>query len=462
MMQRVKINLAGIAVLSLIAFSCGCTLQTQKNIPPQQEIRTALLPPPQTLEMKVDHLDRILRSGTLDDQQIQAVSKLKSIYEEIQQRAVDHQGQLECPDTATLLFKALDDLEDMILTNTQTREDLQKEVVHQYAEMRKEIFDKYLYGDYQGVIDRAIGLEAAFGSDALTSEIRLVFALSLAKKGMLEEALNAAERTLPEIEARPDLVHLRANMVEWQLALGNRAQARQVYEKLVDNLDERKAVFARTQKNLSAKREETVTEHRPLDIEGDASMPGGEGPKTIEHLIEEVERLIGNYEFQKAKLLIIKRKIRVQDESETILLEKTFQRVEQAEAEFQRQVHNAPPVEQDALSVARALVEDEKLEEAIEYIKTIEKTENIPADMMTLKTLATERLINREREKAARLFLMSKNSTDTEKKKEYLVSSHKLLTKLIEQYPLSPSSQKVISNIKTVEKELMRLGIDPG
>ena len=102
------------------------------------------------------------------------------------------------------------------------------------------------------------------------------------------------------------------------------------------------------------------------------------------------------------------------------------------------------------------------MEEALEYIKVIEKTENISADMLSLKTLATERLINREREKAARLFLMSKNSTNAEKKKEYLVSSYKLLTKLIEQYPLSPSSQKVISNINTVEKELMKLGIDPG
>lgn len=460
MMQRVKINLAGIAVLSLIALCYGCALQTQKNIPAQQEIRTA--PLPYNLELKVAHLDRILRSGVLDDQQMERVSRLRSIYEEIQQRAVDHQGQLECPDAATLLFKTLDDLEDMILTKTQTRDDLRKEVIHQYAETRKKIFDKYLYGDYQGVIDHASELEAVLGSDALTSEIRLVFALSLAKKGMLEEALNAAERTLGELEGRPDLVHLRANVVEWQSALGDRAKALEAYEKLLDNLDERKAVFARTQKNLTEKREETAAKDRTSDIETDASMPSGKESKAIENLIEEVEGLIGSNEFQRAKLLIIKQKIRVQDESETVLLEKTFQRVEQAEAEFQRQAHNAAPVEQDALSVARALVEDEKLEEALEYIKAIEKTENISADMVSLRALATERLINREREKAARLFLMSKNSTNAEKKKEYLVSSYKLLTKLIEQYPLSPSSQKVISNINTVEKELMKLGIDPG
>lgn len=463
-MQRIKINLAGLAVLSLIAVSGGCAPQTHQNLSPQQQQPgTVALPHARNLEMKVARLDGTLRSGVLDDRQTKWVSTLKSIYEEMQQRAVDDKGHLECSDAATLLFKALDELQDVILTDTRAREDLQeKDVIHRYAEMRKDIFDKYLYGDYQGVIDDAVELEAAFGSDALSPEIRLVFALSLARRGMLEEALKAAERTFGELEVRPDLVHLRANVVDWQLALGNRAQALQAYDKLFDSLDERKAVFARVQNNLRGKGEEKAAKDRTLEIEGDDAMPRVEKPGVIEHLMEEVEALIGSNEFQSAKLLIIRQKIRAQDESESILLEKASRRVEQAEAEFQRHVHTAPPVEQDALTLARTLVEDEKFEEAIEYIKTIEKTEDIPGHMVNLKALATERLIHREREKAAKLFLMSKNSPDIEKKKEYLEASHKLLTKLIEKYPLSPLSQKVISNIDTVEKELMKLGIDPG
>ena len=44
-----------------------------------------------------------------------------------------------------------------------------------------------------------------------------------------------------ELEGRPDLIHLRADMVEWQLDMGNREKATEIYEKLVDNLDERAA-----------------------------------------------------------------------------------------------------------------------------------------------------------------------------------------------------------------------------
>ena len=82
-------------------------------------------------------------------------------------------------------------------------------------------------------------------------------------------------------------------------------------------------------------------------------------------------------------------------------------------------------------------------------------------EMQELKRVATEKLIKRERKKAAKYFLMARKTRDPAKKEELLLSSYDILKGLIEHYPSSPMLEKLNGNLKTVREELNKLGKDP-
>ena len=149
-------------------------------------------------------------------------------------------------------------------------------------------------------------MEATFGPDSLTPEIGLLFAVSLAKRGMVKEAVNIGERIIRELEGKPDLIHLKSYFIEWQLDLGNRDKALQIYEKLVDNFDEREDLFKRAQRNVTGKKKETARLDKdvPKDTQNAEAESREQGP--MEKLLMEVNRLVEGHAFTKAKLLLIK------------------------------------------------------------------------------------------------------------------------------------------------------------
>jgi len=106
---------------------------------------------------------------------------------------------------------------------------------------------------------------------------------------------------------------------------------------------------------------------------------------------------------------------------------------------------------------ARRLIEQENFEQALGILNKsgIENNKEIEV----LKEKAIEGIINRDRNKAAKFFLLAKESKDPKKKKEYLEAAYRILEALIIQYPTSPLIDRIKANLEKVSEELKSLPI---
>ncbi len=115
------------------------------------------------------------------------------------------------------------------------------------------------------------------------------------------------------------------------------------------------------------------------------------------------------------------------------------------------------PVSLDLIiSHAKRLIEQENYEQALSILNEVKESNE---QINELKNKAIEGIINRERNKAAKLFLLAKEERDIQKKKEYLENSYRILEALIVQYPESPLIKRVEENLKEVEKELNKISV---
>ena len=143
-------------------------------------------------------------------------------------------------------------------------------------------------------------------------------------------------------------------------------------------------------------------------------------------------------------------------------IDQALETLEQAEERFQKEEDTMALTENTTLQMARKLIEEENFEEAIAKLDELRDDQGMTSETRELKDLAIEKLINRKRNKAAKLFLLAKNTGDRAKKEELLLSSYKILQALIEKYPSSNLINKLNNHIKNVKKELVKLGVDPG
>jgi len=312
--------------------------------------------------------------------------------------------------------------------------------------------DTYFAGDFKGVINQCLDLKSLFGPDALTPEIGLVFALSLGKQGMLEDAIEIGEGIARKMEASPDIIYLRAKIAEWHLNLGRREKALDMYDKLTDNLDERQGIL----KGLSQKMAGT-TEPKPLsDIK-----EGAHDLNSMDELFLKVDVLVQKHAYDEARILLIKRRIRLEEGPDMKLIDEALKRIEVAEEQFKKENASTDTFTKESLETAKNLIEEESFEKAIEKIDELEDFSGASSESKALRGQAIEKLINRERNLAAKLFLAAKKTQDRAKKEEYLISSYKILKAIIDRYPSSPLNSKLKSHIKTLTKEMERLGISP-
>jgi outer membrane protein assembly factor BamD (BamD/ComL family) len=105
------------------------------------------------------------------------------------------------------------------------------------------------------------------------------------------------------------------------------------------------------------------------------------------------------------------------------------------------------------------LLEKEKYGEAVTGIEVLEAEQGQGPEIAALKEQAVEKFIQEERNRAAKMFLMARQTEDKKKKAEYLRGSLNILKNLVEKYPSSTLITKINSNIKSVEDEMTRLGI---
>lgn len=426
----------------------GCSPGIRKDVVgPKKEIISAPILPVEPLERKIASLEELLDSKELDDEGREITLSLLSDYKTILS-ALSGEGKSQDYQTIIrILFNNLDRLDERYLKK-RIRADSKdySNAIKKFSLKRDKILDHYLSGNYEGVVDECVSLEATFGPDSLTPDIGLLFAISLAKRDRLTDAVNIGEKITRELEGRPDLIHLRAGILEWQLHMGNREKAQDIFDKLMDNMDEREAILRRAEETFRGADREIA---RPRRIPP-PGVPDIEEPDSIQALLREVDRLVKKGAFLEAKMLLLKKRLRIEEGPEAETIDQAMKTVELAEERHQMGITH----KKETLEQAVKLIEEENFEEAITKLDEIGINPDVAPDSEKLKDIALEKLIHRERNRAAKIFLMAKNTDDLKKREKLLVLSYNILKGLIDKYPRSSLVNKLHDHLEKVKAEL--------
>jgi len=145
--------------------------------------------------------------------------------------------------------------------------------------------------------------------------------------------------------------------------------------------------------------------------------------------------------------------------AEMDIVDQASRKLEQAEENYLEEKISIISMKRD-MEQARRLLEEERFEEVISRLEAIESEHEDSHEITELKRFAIEKLINRERNRAATIFLAAKRTEDAEKKLAYLYDALEILKSLILKYPSTSLNNKLISNVKTVEEEIDRLKVN--
>lgn len=365
--------------------------------------------------------------------------------------------------TAAVLFDRLGALEERLFHSGRTEPDPVKSVAPILSRKSRHIRDAYLSGDYQTVIQSCSHLESTYGPDALTPEIGILFALALGEEGKTDHAIRMGERVLPEIQGRPGLIQLRSRMVDWQQQEGNPAKARAHYEKLVDDMMEQRIFCDRAERILRKTSPSPSGEEPPSDALPPPAEAAVSGP--LEDLLHRVDALIQKEDYHQARLMLIRQRIRYSEGPETVVIDKAMERVDRAEAEARERSRASQETfgvsADQAMGEARRLLEAEDFEGVLAELDQLESRRSEPhPGAAELREQAVSGLIQRERDKAAKQFLLARNAPPKERG-EHLRISHQTLRELLDRFPEASLAPKIRSNLATVKKEMERLGVSP-
>jgi hypothetical protein len=384
-------------------------------------------------------------------------SSLLDIYKGIRDTPERFHTEAEYRKIIDDLFYGLTLLDKSYFLQARERNEDLTSVMNLLAEKKRGVMDAYLAGNYKGVIDQALDLKNSFGPNALTGEIGFALALSLAREGRTEEATQVGEEIVRTLEGRPDLVDLRAHMAEWFLQLGQRDKALRMYEKLTDVLDERQAAVEGLGKKVKG-----APETQPGAVE--TSVPQPEQTSETKELeappapfLQTVEKLVREGRFGEARDLLVARKSQAPSDSEAGAIDRALKELDSAEEKFLDEKMASLSHREESLSDARKLLDEEKYEEAISQLEVLEKDHVAGDETEALKQRAIDEWINRERNRAAKLFLAAKQTEDPYRKEKYLNECFAILKNVALRYPSSPLMEKVRSHMETVSEELSKL-----
>ncbi|MFC1821936.1 hypothetical protein ACFL9T_04455 [Thermodesulfobacteriota bacterium] len=464
MRREMILNLRVVLLISVLAMS-GCLPGTRQatTIPRKETVHIALFPP-EVIDQKIVALNTILKKKELSDADKIMVRQLLSLYKAVGDAVVETPVNTEHKKITKALFDQLTQMDEEYFLKRPRDMDQSARAIKEFSNRRQKILDAYLAEDYEGVIRQCIELEATLGPESLTPDIGLPFAFSLAKKGMHEEAISIGERVSRELEGKPDLIDLRALVIGWELDRGEKDRAMLNYEKLIDNLEERKALLAGVKKRISTERTKNVNlkpdDHSAETIQGTGIQ--AKGP--LEEVLRQVEDLIQQHAYRKARLLLIRTRIRFSEGPETEIIDQALRSVEVAEQTFFKMQESDIPLDEKTLGLAQRLIEEERYQEALLELGLLRKDQDpeTNSERKRLEEQAIEKLVMRERNKAAKLFLMAKETEDAQKKGDLLLASYKILKALVDKYPSSLLNKKINNNLSIVKEELRKLGVSPG
>jgi len=458
-----------LGALFLLTLSGACQPALQRE---PVSARRDLAPAPslsaEALDRRILYLSRLLETQDLSREDRELANDLLASYKGL--KAASESGSLKqnYAPMISILLRNLEEIENRYFTKQVAGASLSSEGVRQLAIKRKKILEAFSAGNDQGVIDGILDVEKAFGPESLTPDLSLLLALSLGKKGTFTTALSVGQDVTSRIEGKPDLLQLRAQMIEWQLALGNEKEAKEIYERLQRKLSEREALVKGLEQKL-APDGSRVTLPDSTATRGDLMKADME--RDLKDALAKADESTQKGDFGRAKFILFQQRIRFDEGPEAEMIDQALKSVEMAEEKAQQQ--GKPEVaakepstvdlqkelqreaeKQDSLKVVLNLIRSEKYEEAI--LKLDELPPSDPA-VKELKNMAVEKIINRERNKAAKLFLTARNTKDPAKKEEMLNSSYNILKAVADKYPSSPLIPKVQDHMNQVTKELVKV-----
>jgi len=178
--------------------------------------------------------------------------------------------------------------------------------------------------------------------------------------------------------------------------------------------------------------------------------------KKLSELIREVNQLVQRQAFTEAKMLLIKARIKTDNDSEIQIIDQTLKDIEGTETRIEKGEDPLDYVaKKEAMEQIAALIEAERYEEAMNILEILEgRLPVIDPETQRLKDLAVEKIINRDRNRAAQLYLQAKNISDPQRRKVLLRSCLDILKNLVEKYPSSTLIQRINDHIEIVEKSL--------
>lgn len=447
-------------LMILLLSPLGCVTPPKGDIRPQaqapEKAPSAPLISTPVVQERIDFLRKIEARKDLSDKERKIAQELLSTYRLADKLAFSHQTEALYETLIRSLFRSLTLLDRGYFEKKRPPDYM--EAVTLFAAKRNEIINLYLEGDFKGVIRRSLELKQTFGPDALTTEVGLLFALSLAQEGKLKQAIEIGEGIATRLDQLPDKVQLRAKIARWQLELGNREEAARTFERLTDHQDERLALIRRLQQEINrdlahpAESEAGSSPPKP----GVELQPGQDG-YDLDRIIAEARSLAGEHAYGKARGLLLKARAGIEDGPETEIIDRELAGMEQKEEEFEEQKQIRDAYIKKTLETAQRFVEEEKFEEAVSKLDEVKETGDYSERFKALRERAVESRINQERNRAAEIFLKAKKAKDPVQKEGLLKSSYEILDRLVNDYPSSPLVKKVKSHMAVVKAEMDRL-----
>jgi len=447
-----------IILFIILSFSVGCATTTRKPSPsvrpPLEKETTTLNVNVSYIENRIQVLENIQKSKNLSESEAGAVSALLDSYRLLKKSAPGPVTSKECEKLTQSLFRSMSLMENNYFEKIGKAPGDENSYAD-FMDSKNEILNLYLNKDYKGVIQRTLALQTRFPG-GLTPQIGIVFAISLAEDGMLQEAVEIGSEVAKEIEGSSDVVRLRGDIARWQLALGKPEQAAKTLEKISSIQDERTGMV----NDLSNQIQQTPREPEQL-LHSMFPPPEGAEPQVasprMAALREKVDALARNHKFAEAKSLLLKEKAEREEGPETELIDRAIGNIDEAQAAYEENERIKAAYQKESLETAKRLYEKEDYRGAIQTLNALEKTEGLDEAAIDLRNRAIESLIDHERNRAAELFLEAKKTKDPQKRRELLETSHRILKTLIEDYPQSSLRSKLISHLTIVQKEIERL-----
>ncbi|MFW6099208.1 MAG: hypothetical protein ACOC79_01790, partial [Thermodesulfobacteriota bacterium] len=323
-----------------------------------------------------------------------------------------------------------------------------------YFQMKQDISEAFSNRNFPYVVQACRRLESLFGQEALTPDTAMLYAVALGQEGELKEAVSTGKSVIRKLDQLPDPIQLRADLAQWFLKLGEKEEAVVHHEALSDIQDQRAALIKDLDRALQG-----GDAASPPTME--SPLPGTAGPKPglatfteLDPLLEGVDALLEKNQFQEAKLLLIRHRLTFEDPEQTETIDTYLQKIEALAQEYEEERMIREAYVQETLEGAKRLLEAEKFEDAVDKLSKIEGDEEFMAASKALRERAVENIINRERNRAATLFLEARRTQDPSKKEQLLQQSFEILKALADKYPSSPLHKKVLSHIDIVKKEL--------